>query len=374
MLFRQLFDLESSTYTYLLADEETKEAVLIDPVFEQIERDVGILKELGLRLTHVLDTHVHADHVTAAGTLRERLGAKTVVSERSGSGCPDLLVKDGDHVDFGRYRLEVRETPGHTNGCITYVLSDHSMAFTGDALLIRGTGRTDFQQGDASTLYRSVHDKIFTLPDSCTLYPAHDYKGRTSSSVGEEKQHNPRLGDGRSQADFVRIMSELKLAYPKKMDVAVPANLHCGVPFGLNQTGEAPSAKSWAPIEIAASTGVPELTVEWVAGHHGEARLVDVREPDELVGDLGQIEGVENVPLGVVEGAAVGWDRTEPLVLVCRSGGRSGKAALALQRMGFTKLASMRGGMITWNQQRLPLAKKNGARKVDPVGPATCGG
>lgn len=374
MFFRQLFDLESSTYTYLLADEQTKEAVLIDPVFEQLDRDVGLLQELGFQLRYVLDTHVHADHITAAGLLRQRLGAKTVVSERSGSGCPDVLVKDGDRIQFGRFTLEVRETPGHTNGCVTYVLGDHSMAFTGDALLVRGTGRTDFQQGDASTLYRSVHDRIFTLPDHCVLYPAHDYKGRTSTTVGEEKQHNPRLGDGKSQADFVRIMSELKLAYPKKMDVAVPANLHCGVPFGINQTGEPPPAKAWAPIEVAPGTGVPEVGAEWVAGHHGEARLIDVREPDELVGELGHVTGVENVPLGVVEGAAVGWDRDQPLVVICRSGGRSGKAALALQRMGFTKIASMRGGMIDWNQQRLPLAPKNGRAKTAEVGPATCGG
>jgi sulfur dioxygenase len=228
MLFRQLFDLESCTYTYLLADEESREAVLIDPVLDQLDRDVLLIQELRLRLVYALDTHVHADHVTALGALRDRLGARTVVSARSGSGCPDVFVKEGDLIRFGRYGLEVRETPGHTNGCVTYVTLDQRMAFTGDALLVRGCGRTDFQEGDARTLYRSVTEKLFTLPDGCTVYPAHDYKGRTATSVAEEKEHNPRLGAQKTADEFVGIMSQLKLARPKHMDEAVPANLACG--------------------------------------------------------------------------------------------------------------------------------------------------
>lgn len=228
MLFRQLFDHESFTYTYLLADEESREAVLIDPVLEQLDRDASLLAELHLRLVYALDTHVHADHVTALGALRDRLGARTVVSARSGSGCPDVFVKEGDVVRFGACGLTVRETPGHTNGCITYVTLDQRLAFTGDALLIRGCGRTDFQEGDARTLYRSVTEKLFTLPDACLLYPGHDYKGRTVTSVAEEKEHNPRLGGGRTVEEFVRTMSQLKLARPKRMDEAVPANLACG--------------------------------------------------------------------------------------------------------------------------------------------------
>ena len=356
MLFRQLFDLESSTYTYLLADPETKDAILIDPVLEQVERDITLIRELDLRLTHVLDTHVHADHITGAAALRERTGARSVLSERSGAGSPDIFVKEGDVVSFGRYRLEVRETPGHTGGCVTYVLSDHLRAFTGDALLIRGTGRTDFQQGDARMLYRSVHEKILALPDDCLLYPGHDYKGRTVTSVREEKQHNPRLGGGRSEDEFVEIMNELKLAYPKKMDVAVPANLHSGVPFGLNQTGEPPPSRAWAPITVAAVTRVPEIGVEWVAAHRTQVSLIDVREPDELASELGKIEGAENVRLGILEAVAVGWDRDAPLVLVCRSGGRSGKAALSLRRLGFDKVASMAGGMTAWHAASLPVS------------------
>jgi sulfur dioxygenase len=228
MLFRQLFDPESSTYTYLLADEATREAVLIDPVLEQTERDVALLRELDLKLVYALDTHVHADHVTSLGALRERVGCQTVLSARAGVGCADLAVKDGDRLRFGGHELEVRETPGHTDGCLTYVLGDESMAFTGDALLIRGSGRTDFQQGDARTLYRSVHEKIFSLPDTALLYPGHDYKGRTVTSVGEEKRLNPRLGGGKSEAEFADIMANLQLAYPRKIDVALPVNLACG--------------------------------------------------------------------------------------------------------------------------------------------------
>jgi sulfur dioxygenase len=228
MLFRQLFDAETCTYTYLLADEETRAAVLIDPVREQLERDLELVGELGLTLVHVLETHVHADHVTGASLLRARTGARTVVCRDGGAPCADLLVGDGDVVRFGRHALEVRATPGHTGGCVTYVTADRTMAFTGDALLIRGCGRTDLQQGDPRTLYRSVHDKIFTLPDACAIYPGHDYKGRTSSTVGEEKALNPRLGGGRTEDELVAIMQRLDLAYPGKIDVAVPANARCG--------------------------------------------------------------------------------------------------------------------------------------------------
>lgn len=241
MIFRQLFDHETFTYTYLLADEASREAVLIDPVLEQIERDTTLVRELHLKLVYALDTHVHADHVTALGALRERLGARTVVSARAGSGCPDVFVRQGDTIRFGARALTVRETPGHTSGCITYVLAPKpadpedpedpagaAMAFTGDALLIRGCGRTDFQQGCARTLYHSVHEQIFSLPPGCLLYPGHDYKGRTVTTVAEELEHNPRLGQGRTVEQFEKIMAELKLAYPKKMDQAVPMNLACG--------------------------------------------------------------------------------------------------------------------------------------------------
>lgn len=355
MIFQQLFDPESSTYTYLLADETTREAVLIDTVLEQTERDVALLRDLGLTLRHVLDTHVHADHVTGAGTLRERLGARTVASERGGADCADVLVKDGDVVRFGGLGLEVRETPGHTNGCLTFVTLDRGMAFTGDALLIRGTGRTDFQQGDARTLYRSVHEKIFSLPDTCRLYPGHDYKGRSVTSVADEKASNERLGGGKSEDEYVQIMADLQLPRPKKIDVAVPANLRCGLTSKVAARESAPA--DWAPIEVTGA-GVPEVTVGWVRSIAGEGiRVVDVREPSELTSDLGHIAGVELVPLGTIDRAAATWDRGAPVVLVCRSGGRSGKAALALLEAGFRKVASMRGGMLAWNASSIPVER-----------------
>lgn len=228
MLFRQLFDPDTSTYTYLLADRDTKEAVLIDPVREQADRDAALIEELGLTLLYTLETHVHADHVTGGGLLRQRLGSRTVVSRHGGAECADVQVDDGDVIRFGRHALEVRATPGHTDGCVTYVTSDHKMAFTGDALLIRGSGRTDFQQGDARKLYQSVHEQIFSLPDDTLLYPGHDYKGRTVSTVGEEKALNVRFA-GKSEEDFVAIMRALDLPKPRYIDEAVPANLRCGL-------------------------------------------------------------------------------------------------------------------------------------------------
>jgi sulfur dioxygenase len=355
MLFRQLYDLESSTYTYLLADADTRDAVLIDPVLENVERDVGLLRELGLRLRYALDTHVHADHVTALGTLREQTGCRTVLSERAGVGVADVYVKDGDRLQFGRHELEARETPGHTSGCVTYVLGDRSMAFTGDALLIRGSGRTDFQQGDAEALYHSVHEKIFSLPDSTLLYPGHDYKGRTVTSVGEEKQHNPRLGGGKTAPQFIELMSKLQLAYPKKIDVALPANLQLGLRH-LPVSAEADDKPRWAPI-VRSAAGIPEVLPEWVLGNRDAVRLVDVREADELVGELGHIAGALHAPLATIESAAASWPREAPVVVVCRAGGRSGKAALQLEALGFSCVGSLRGGMLEWQRMRYPTTR-----------------
>lgn len=232
MIFRQIIDPETSTYTYLLGDERTREAVLIDPVLEQLERDCTLLEEMGLELRFTLETHVHADHVTAAGRLRERMGSRIAVGARAGVKNADLRLGDRDVVQAGDLRLVVTETPGHTGGCVTYVCSNAAMAFTGDALLIRGCGRTDFQEGDSNTLFRSVRERIFALPDSYLLYPGHDYKGRTVTTVAEEKRCNPRLGVGRSREEFLTLMAGLNLAYPKRMDVAVPANLESGLtPF-----------------------------------------------------------------------------------------------------------------------------------------------
>ena len=225
--FRQLFDTKSSTYTYLLADVDSKEAVLIDPVLEHAERDAQLIKDLGLTLKYAMNTHMHADHVTGTGLLKKLIpGSKSLISKNSGAQA-DIYVVEGEDVTFGQHCLEVRSTPGHTNGCVTYVCHQQGLAFTGDALLIRGCGRTDFQEGNSKTLYESVHNKILSLPENFRLFPAHDYKGQTSTTVAEEKEFNPRLT--KSCEEFVKIMENLNLPYPKMIDVALPANKVCGL-------------------------------------------------------------------------------------------------------------------------------------------------
>jgi sulfur dioxygenase len=363
MLFKQLYDADSSTYSYLLADEQTREAVIIDPVIEQFDRDRTLIEELELKLLYTLDTHVHADHITGSGLLRERLGAKTIVSERAGVVCADRLVKQDDTIAFGRHELEVRETPGHTNGCLTFVCAEAKLAFTGDALLIRSCGRTDFQQGDSATLYRSVHTQILSLPEDTTLYPAHDYKGRTSTTVREELQHNPRLGKAKSLPEFIEIMAALKLPYPKKIDASLPANSQCGI-VPEQQSAPAQLDRSWADVTLT-SVGVPEITADWLNAHQkGELQLLDVREPDEYRGELGHIDGASLVPLGTLPSAARTLDPSRPAVLICRSGGRSGRAAVDLLGMGFARVASLRGGMIAWNQSGLPIDRSPAEQQV----------
>ena len=230
MIFRQLFDPQSSTYTYLLADSATHEAVLIDPVFEHARRDAALVEELDLKLLFTLETHVHADHVTGASLLKRRLESRIALSKDSGAEGADRYLADGDVIAFGMRTLEACATPGHTSGCMSYLLDGRSMAFTGDALLIRGCGRTDFQRGNAQQLFRSVRERLFSLPDDCLVYPGHDYRGLTASSIGEEKKYNPRLGESIGEADFVGYLTNLGLASPKLIEVAVPANLRCGRP------------------------------------------------------------------------------------------------------------------------------------------------
>jgi len=225
--FRQLMDRVSCTYSYLLADTETKEAVLIDPVIEHAERDAKLLKELGLNLKYSLNTHVHADHITGTGILKKLIpNSKSVISAKS-KAVADIAVNNGEVLDFGSHHLEVRETPGHTNGCVTFVCHKQGIAFTGDALLIRGCGRTDFQEGNPETLYHSVHSQIFSLPEDFRLFPAHDYNGFMNTTVKEEKVYNPRLS--KSKEEFVSIMNNLNLSYPKQIDIALPANKVCGL-------------------------------------------------------------------------------------------------------------------------------------------------
>ncbi|HCT41714.1 MAG TPA: Zn-dependent hydrolase [Moraxellaceae bacterium] len=231
MLFRQLFDSASSTYTYLLADRKTGDAVLIDPVREHMDSYLRLLDELELKLVMAVDTHVHADHITALGLLRETTGCVTYMGQQAQADCVSARFSDGEKLRFGSYELEAIYTPGHTDDSYSFYLDDNGQhyVFTGDTLLIRGTGRTDFQNGDAHQQYHSLFERLLSLPGDTAVFPAHDYKGWTTSSIAEERLHNPRLQVA-SEAEYVQLMHALKLPNPRLMDVAVPANRACGMP------------------------------------------------------------------------------------------------------------------------------------------------
>ena len=340
--FRQLFDPQSSTYTYLLASDG--QAVLIDPVFEQVSRDQALLRELGLKLTATLETHVHADHVTGAWLHRHRCASQVLLSRASGALGADRLLESGQTVQLGSRHLQARATPGHTAGCMSYVLDDGSMAFTGDALLIRGCGRTDFQGGSAAQLYRSVHEQLFSLPDTCLIYPGHDYRGLSSSSVAEERGYNPRLGGTASESDFVGYMNHLGLPHPKLMEVAVPANLRCGEP---KQTDGAALQPQWAPLTFTFG-GIWEMTPETLSECASKVQLLDVREPGEFNDALGHIQGAQLLPMSELQGRVHELDRQRPVVTVCRSGTRSAQACVLLARAGFSQVANLAGGMLRW--------------------------
>ena len=226
MFVRQLFDRDTWTYTYLVADPASKEAAIIDPVKEQFDRDAQLIEELGFNLKYVLETHVHADHITSSGKLRDRFGAKVVLQEASNANCADILAKDGDVLTLGDKEIKVMHTPGHTDADATFQIE--GAVFTGDALFVRGCGRTDFQAGSTESLYSSIHDKIFSLPDETLIYPGHDYKGHTVSTVGEEKAYNPRLGAGKDLEAFAEIMDNLNLPAPARLKESLPGNMRCG--------------------------------------------------------------------------------------------------------------------------------------------------
>jgi sulfur dioxygenase len=226
LLFRQLFDAESSTYTYLIADVSTGLAILVDPVLEQVDRDLKLLHELGLTLRYCLETHVHADHITGTARLREATGCLGIVPERAHTDCADRFIQDSELLTLGPITIRAMATPGHTDSHMAYLINGDRV-LTGDALLIRGCGRTDFQSGDAGTLFDSVTERLFTLPDETLVYPAHDYRGHTVSTIGEEKQWNARFV-GRDRLSFIEFMTHLVLPQPKKIMEAVPANERCG--------------------------------------------------------------------------------------------------------------------------------------------------
>jgi sulfur dioxygenase len=344
MIFRQLFDPASSTYTYLLGDAASGEALIVDPVLEHWQRDAALLSELGLRPVATLETHVHADHVTGAWWLKREFGCQIAVPAASGAEGADRLLRHDDRVSFGTRHVQVRATPGHTRGCLTYVLDDASLALTGDCLMIRGTGRTDFQQGDAHAMFRSIRDQIMTLPGECLIYPAHDYRGLTASSVAEERRLNPRIADRVGEGDFVGFMSNLNLPHPKLLEVAVPANLRVGRPDSIVPPAAAPR---WATLRFTVA-GIWEIEPSALAEMPTPVQLVDVREAEEFTGPLGHIRGAKLVPLDQLACRVEELSRTIPVVTICRSGARSAQAVVLLQRAGLEQVANLSGGMLRW--------------------------
>ncbi len=347
LIFHQLFEKESSTYTYLIADAETKEAVLIDPVVEMADRDINLINDLGLKLKYILDTHVHADHITGSGVIKKRTGAQVAISSVYDMSCPDLHLEDGQELKFGSHTVKAIHTPGHTNGCLTFKIDN--MIFTGDVLLVRGCGRTDFQDGSSDKLYSSVREKLFTLPDDTVVYPAHDYKGFTKTSVGLEKRLNPRLKMEISKDEFINIMASLKLAYPKRIQEAVPANLQCGMPLKSEM------------LNAGFADGVPTLTPEDLMTKLGHVMVVDVRGIDEYNNELGHIQGSELSTLGdPLDQKLNETDHDKDIVFVCRSGKRSAEAARIAISKGFKHVYSMQGGMLRWNELKFPFTREMG--------------
>jgi sulfur dioxygenase len=277
-----------------------------------------------------------------------------MLSAESGAEGADRYLTQDDVIAFGGRRLMVRTTPGHTNGCLTYVLDDRSMAFTGDCLMIRGAGRTDFQGGDAAAMYRSIHEQIFTLPDDCLLYPAHDYRGLTVTSVAEERRFNPRIGGEIGVGDFTGYMKNLGLAHPKLMDIAVPANLRCGRPDSEGASEQPPADPAWAPLRYSFA-GVWEIEPLGLEEHASAVQILDVREPAEFTGPLGHIKGAVLIPLGELTRRTDELQRDRPVVAVCRAGGRSVQATVILQQAGFKEVANLTGGMLRWRAEGHPI-------------------
>lgn len=353
LLFQQLFDQASGTYTYLLADRRSKEAVLIDCVFEQHARDVSLLRELDLKLVACLETHCHADHVTGAWLMRHALGSRIVAGDKSGIAPLDQSLRDGDAVKFGGRSLSALETPGHTDGCVSYALDDRSAVFTGDCLLVRGCGRTDFQQGSAQKLFHSIKDKLFHLPDECVVYPGHDYLGRTVSTIGEEKRFNPRIGGEANEGDFVGYMNNMRLPHPKQMDVAVPANLQAGRP----SEDRMPQSPTWAPVVMTYS-GVWEAPPQWVAAHLDDVHILDVRARYEIEDEGVYIDRAQVIPLDELRTRVYEVPKDKPVMTICRSGRRSALALMILRNAGFERVASIQGGLLRWQSEGLPTQPK----------------
>jgi glyoxylase-like metal-dependent hydrolase (beta-lactamase superfamily II)/rhodanese-related sulfurtransferase len=338
MIFRQLFDNVSGTYTYLLASRAGGEALILDPVLDRVERYCQLLRELDLKLVKAVDTHLHADHVTGLGELRDRTHCVTIMGEQSKADVVAMRVADGDRVMIEGLGLDVIYTPGHTDDSYSFLLADR--VFTGDTLLIRGTGRTDFQNGSARAQYDSIFGRLLKLPDETMVFPAHDYKGDTVSTIGEERRFNPRLQVG-SVDEYVELMGSLNLPNPRMMDVAVPANMHVGLPQDdLERQGQALSAR-----DAITSLGRPDIL------------LVDLRESSERA-KHGMLPGALHAPYpGVAESLRPGGMLHEVaaatgrrIVFFCAFGERSAMAVAAAGAAGVHNTAHIAGGIDAWKR------------------------
>jgi len=343
VIFRQLFDSVSSTYSYLLASRRGGEALLIDPVIDRVDRYLQLLRELDLKLVKAVDTHLHADHITGLGALRDRTHCITVMGERSRVDVVSMRVADGDRLGIEGLELEVLYTPGHTDDSCSFRMADR--VFTGDTLLIRGTGRTDFQNGDARAQYQSIFGRLLRLPDETLVFPGHDYKGDTVSTIGEERRCNPRL-QVKSVDEYVELMGNLKLANPKMMDVAVPANMK----VGLHQ--EQVAQRGWATTAVEARALIG----------HADVVLIDLRERAERERH-GSIAGSLHVPYpsleentragGMLHALAISTGKR--LLFYCAYGERSAMAVQAAQEAGLAASCHLQGGLAAWKAAGGPV-------------------
>jgi glyoxylase-like metal-dependent hydrolase (beta-lactamase superfamily II)/rhodanese-related sulfurtransferase len=338
MIFRQLFDSVSGTYSYLLASRAGGEALILDPVLEKADRYCQLLRELDLRLVKAVDTHLHADHVTGLGELRDRTQCITIMGEQSKADVVSMRVSDGDKVMIEGLSLDVMYTPGHTDDSYSYLMGDR--VFTGDTLLIRGTGRTDFQNGSSREQYESIFNRLLKLPDETFVFPAHDYKGDTVSTIGEERRYNPRL-QVRNVDEYIELMANLKLPNPKMMDVAVPANMH----VGLHQEDLARQGLALTALDAIKSLGRPDIL------------LVDLRETSERA-KHGTISGALHAPYpsinenlqpgGMLREVAAATGRR--VVFFCAFGERSAMAVAAAKNAGLANTAHIEGGIDAWKK------------------------
>jgi glyoxylase-like metal-dependent hydrolase (beta-lactamase superfamily II)/rhodanese-related sulfurtransferase len=344
MIFRQLFDSVSGTYSYLLASRAGGEALIIDPVLEKVDRYLQLIRELDLRLVKAVDTHLHADHITGLGALRDRTHCVTVMGENTKADVVSMRLAEGDKLTIEGLSMDVLYTPGHTDDSYSFLMRDR--VFTGDTLLIRGTGRTDFQNGDARAQYESLFGKLLRLPDETLVFPAHDYKGDTVSTIGEEKRYNPRL-QVKSVDDYVALMASLKLPNPKMMDVAVPSNMK----IGLAQQEIA--RRGWALQAPQAIALVGRPDVAFVDLREAGERAKHGSIPGSLHAPYGDLQ--ENIgPGGILRELARASDKR--IVFYCAFGERSAMAVQAAQDAGLLAALHVEGGLDAWKRAQGPIA------------------